>query len=147
MDQTDPITRILLKGTQTQVFPGAVLFVRHEGQIRVHQAIGLTSSHPDSPFVQLNTIYDLASLTKPLATASSILILVQEGRLSLTRTLATLQAGGIPLVAQLAREFTAQANADQKADNDSHGPVSCLVLVSLEIRGDLLRIRTIIPNN
>ncbi len=99
MDQPDPITRILLKGTQTQVFPGAVLFVRHKGQIRVHQAIGLTSSHPDSPFVQLNTIYDLASLTKPLATASSILILVQEGRLSLTRTLATLleETNGSPL--------------------------------------------------
>jgi CubicO group peptidase (beta-lactamase class C family) len=90
VDETDPITGILREGIRTRVFPGAVLFVRHKGQIRVHQAIGLTSSHPDSAPVQINTIYDLASLTKPLATASSILLLVQEGRLSLTQTLATL---------------------------------------------------------
>lgn len=90
MDETDPITGILREGIRTRVFPGAVLFVRHKGQIRVHQAIGLTSSLPDSPPVQVNTIYDLASLTKPLATASSILLLVQEGRVSLTQTLATL---------------------------------------------------------
>ncbi len=90
MHDTDPITGILREGIRTRVFPGAVLFVRHKGQIRVHQAIGLTSSHPDSAPVQINTIYDLASLTKPLATASSILLLVQEGRLSLTQTLATL---------------------------------------------------------
>lgn len=90
MDETDPITGILREGIRTRVFPGAVLFVRHKGQIRVHQAIGLTSSHPDSPSVQINTIYDLASLTKPLATASSILLLVQEGRVRFTQTLATL---------------------------------------------------------
>ena len=56
----------------------------------MHQAVGLTASCPDSPSVQVDTIYDLASLTKPLATASSILLLVQDGRLSLTQTLVTL---------------------------------------------------------
>ena len=90
MDQTDPITRILREGIQIGVFPGAVLFVRHKGQIRMHQAIGLTASRPDSPSVRVDTIYDLASLTKPLATASSILLLIQDGRLSLTQTLVTL---------------------------------------------------------
>jgi len=90
VDQTDPITCILLQGIQARVFPGAMLFVRHKGQIRVHQPIGLTSSLSGAPPVQLNTIYDLASLTKPLATASSLLLLVQEGRLNLTHTLATL---------------------------------------------------------
>lgn len=99
MDETDPITGMLREGIRTRVFPGAVLFVRHNGQIRVHQAIGLTSSHPGSPPVQLNTIYDLASLTKPLAAASAILLLVQEGRVSLTQTLATLleKTKGAPL--------------------------------------------------
>lgn len=56
----------------------------------MHQAIGLTSSLPGISPVQLNTIYDLASLTKPLATASSLLLLAQEGRLNLTSPLATL---------------------------------------------------------
>ncbi|MGV7227300.1 MAG: serine hydrolase domain-containing protein [Nitrospirales bacterium] len=98
MGENDPITGILREGIRTRVFPGAVLFVRHKGQIRVHQAIGLTSSPSDSSPVQINTIYDLASLTKPLATASSILLLVQEGRVSLTQNLETLleETKGVP---------------------------------------------------
>lgn len=90
MDQSDPITRILCEGIQTGVFPGAVLFARHQGKIRFHQAIGHTSFLPDAFPVQVDTIYDLASLTKPLATASSLLLLVQSERVSLTQTLATI---------------------------------------------------------
>ena len=99
MDQTDPTTCVLREGIQTGVFPGGVLFVRHQGHIRVHQAIGQISSLPDSPPVQTNTIYDLASLTKPLVTVSSLLLLVQEGRLSLSQPLATYleEAKGFPL--------------------------------------------------
>lgn len=84
MDQTDPIKCILLEGIQAKVFPGAVLFVRHQGHIRFHQAVGFTSGLPDAHPVQPQTIYDLASLTKPLATASAILLLVQDGLLDLT---------------------------------------------------------------
>ena len=99
MDQTDPITQLLHEGMHTGVFPGAVLFVRQQGHIRVHQAVGLTASLPDSPSVQLNTIYDLASLTKPLATVSSLLCLIQKGGLDLSQPLDTLleEAKGFPL--------------------------------------------------
>ncbi len=90
MDQSDPISRLLREGIQTGVFPGAVLFVRHQGQVRFHQAIGHTSSLPNASPVQIDTIYDLASLTKPLATASSLLLLVQSERVGLTQTLATI---------------------------------------------------------
>ena len=89
MDQADPITGILREGMETGVFPGAVLYVRHKGQLRFHQAIGLTSSLPNSSPVQVNTTYDLASLTKPLATASSLLLLIQNGKLNLSHTLNT----------------------------------------------------------
>ena len=90
MDQLDPITRLLNEGIEVGVFPGAVLYVRHKGHICIHQAIGQISSLPDSPKVQTNTIYDLASLTKPLVTVSSLLLLVQEERLDLSRTLDSL---------------------------------------------------------
>lgn len=90
MDHSDPITRLLRQGSQAGVFPGAVLFVRQKGRIRFHQAIGKISSLLDSPCVQTNTIYDLASLTKPLATVSSIFLLVQEGRLSLSQSVDTI---------------------------------------------------------
>ena len=99
MDQTDPITRILLEGIQTQVFPGAVLFVRHQGYVRVHQAVGVTSGLPDAHSVQRQTIYDLASLTKPLATATAMLLLVQDGLLDLTTPIDALlkETKGYPL--------------------------------------------------
>ncbi len=99
MGPSDPISRLLREGVQSGVFPGAVLFVRQQGEIRFHQAIGHTSSLPDAPTVQVDTIYDLASLTKPLATASSFLLLVQSQQVSLTQTLATIleETKGTPL--------------------------------------------------
>lgn len=99
MDQTDSIARFLLEGIQEQVFPGAVLFVRHQGRVCVHQAVGLTSGLPDSHSVQPHTVYDLASLTKPLATASAILLLVQDGLLDLATPLDALleETKGFPL--------------------------------------------------
>jgi CubicO group peptidase (beta-lactamase class C family) len=99
VDQTDPITRLLLEGVQTKVFPGSVLFVRHQGRVRFHQAVGLTSGLPDSHPVHPQTVYDLASLTKPLATASAILLLVQDGLLDLETPLNTLlkETKGFPL--------------------------------------------------
>jgi CubicO group peptidase (beta-lactamase class C family) len=99
VDQIDPITRILLEGIQTQVFPGSVLFVRQQGLIRFHRAVGLTSGLPDAHPVQPQTIYDLASLTKPLATASAILLLVQDGLLDLAEPIDALlkETTGFPL--------------------------------------------------
>lgn len=90
MDHSDPITRLLYEGSQAGVFPGAVLFVRQRGRVRIHQAIGKISFLPNSPSVQTNTIYDLASLTKPLATVSSILLLIQEGKLTLSQSVDTI---------------------------------------------------------
>src|SRR5690606_2389547 len=91
--------RLLLEGVRTRVFPGAVLFVRHSSRVFLHQHVGRLSTLPDSPQVQSQTIYDLASLTKPLATASAILLLLQDGLLDLAAPLDTLleESRGAPL--------------------------------------------------
>lgn len=68
---------------RNRVFPGAVLFVRHQGHLLFHEAVGSLSFLPDSPPVRRDTLYDLASLTKPLATASAVLLLVQDGLIDL----------------------------------------------------------------
>lgn len=65
------------------VFPGAVLAVRLRGQAPYLAAAGRLSSEPDSPPVEVSTLYDLASLTKPLVTVTSILLLVQRAELRL----------------------------------------------------------------
>jgi serine-type D-Ala-D-Ala carboxypeptidase len=65
------------------VFPGAVLAVRLHGELQCLIAAGRMASRESDAPVQVSTIYDLASLTKPLATTTSILLLMQEGRLGL----------------------------------------------------------------
>jgi len=62
------------------VFPGAVLAVRHGGDRLWVIPAGCLSTDPSSEAVEKTTIYDLASLTKPLATVTSLALLVQDGR-------------------------------------------------------------------
>jgi len=65
------------------VFPGAVVLVRWRGQVAYHRAFGLAARVPLSEPASTRTIYDLASLTKPLATATALVCLAQDGRLDL----------------------------------------------------------------
>lgn len=83
MEASHLLTNVLEEGVRSRVFPGAVLLVRHEGRLLVHEAVGTLSTLPHAPPVHRHTLYDLASLTKPLATVSAILLLVQEGMLEL----------------------------------------------------------------
>lgn len=70
------------------VFPGAVLAVRHGSKPVSHFYAGRLSTSPPGPPVTACTIYDLASLTKPLATVTSIALQIQQGCLRLEDTVA-----------------------------------------------------------
>jgi CubicO group peptidase (beta-lactamase class C family) len=83
MSQSDPIAKAMHAAVEGGVFPGAVLFVRLRGQVVFHQAFGSAALIPVKEPARLETIYDLASLTKPLATTTAILCLVQDGRVGL----------------------------------------------------------------
>jgi CubicO group peptidase (beta-lactamase class C family) len=89
MTECDPITAVLQQGLAEGVFPGAVLMARRRGTVVYEQAVGtLSTIQPGDP-VTTASVYDLASLTKPLATTSATLLLVQEKALSLDRTVAS----------------------------------------------------------
>jgi CubicO group peptidase (beta-lactamase class C family) len=62
--------------------PGAVYRMEHAGAVYQH-AYGKLSYEAGSADVDLNTVYDAASLSKVVSTAPSVLILAQEGRISL----------------------------------------------------------------
>ena len=66
-----------------KVFPGAVLAVRHGGDQLWLAAVGNLSTDPHGSHVTSTTVYDLASLTKPLVVVTSLALLVQEGRCGL----------------------------------------------------------------
>ena len=75
------------EGLSEGVFPGAVLLVTHGGKVVIHQAVGLRSVRPKPEPMTKETIFDLASLTKPLATTSAIMKLVDQGKIALDQPL------------------------------------------------------------
>lgn len=79
----DAIDDIVGKGLANRNMPGAVVMVGHRGSIVFHKAYGLRSSLPEPLPMLEDTVFDLASLTKPIATASCIMRLVQAGDLVL----------------------------------------------------------------
>src|SRR5687768_15701888 len=66
--------------------PGAVVIVGHRGKIVYRKAFGNRSLVPTVEKMTVDTIFDVASLTKPVATATSIMILVEQGKLRLNDT-------------------------------------------------------------
>lgn len=83
MESVDRIRAALLAAIDARVFPGAVVHVRRRGELRCEVAAGSAVYAPTGTAVTSHTLYDLASLTKPLATATAVLQLVQDGVLHL----------------------------------------------------------------
>jgi uncharacterized protein YbbC (DUF1343 family)/CubicO group peptidase (beta-lactamase class C family) len=66
-----------------QQIPGAVLEVGHNGRIVYRKAYGWRSLAPTREPMTVDTIFDLASLTKCVATTMSVMKLLQDGRVRL----------------------------------------------------------------
>jgi CubicO group peptidase (beta-lactamase class C family) len=64
--------------------PGAVVLVVHEGRVVWRKAYGLRARQPAEVPMTVDTVFDLASLTKPVATAASVMLLVEQGKLRLS---------------------------------------------------------------
>ena len=81
--------------------PGAVLFVGHAGQIVHRKAYGRRAVVPHAEPMTADTIFDCASLTKVIATTSSLMKLFEQGKLRLddrvTEYLPEFQGGKSPI--------------------------------------------------
>ncbi len=73
--------------------PGAVVLVGRGGEIAYREAIGNRTLQPKVEPMTLDTIFDLASLTKVVATTTSLMILVEEGKIRLTDRVSTFIPG------------------------------------------------------
>src|SRR5687768_4475265 len=83
MVTVDPIDCAMQAAVDNGVFPGAVLLVRYQGMTVRVKAVGRLSTIPKGPVATAETVYDLASLTKPLATTTATLLFAQRQRISL----------------------------------------------------------------
>jgi uncharacterized protein YbbC (DUF1343 family)/CubicO group peptidase (beta-lactamase class C family) len=63
--------------------PGAVLLVWHNGQVVYRKAFGNRAVEPRREAMTVDTIFDIASLTKVVATNTAVMQLVQKGEVRL----------------------------------------------------------------
>ena len=70
--------------------PGVVALVGRRGKVAYVRATGRRAVEPADEPMTRDTAFDLASLTKPVATATSVMILVEQGKIRLDDTLARL---------------------------------------------------------
>ncbi len=70
--------------------PGAVVVVGRRGRIALAKAYGKRSVEPTDEAMTRDTVFDLASLTKPVATATSVMVLLERGKIRLSDRVVTL---------------------------------------------------------
>ena len=78
----DETKQMLLEAVADSAFPGGVILAAKNGEIFLHKAFGYHTYSKKKPVMRGN-IYDLASITKVVATTSALMKLVDEKKLSL----------------------------------------------------------------
>jgi len=74
----------LIRGAiEQRAFPGAALAVTYRGALVISQGFGQFTYDSDSPAVQADTVFDLASVTKVVATTAMAMVLHERGLLHL----------------------------------------------------------------
>jgi uncharacterized protein YbbC (DUF1343 family)/CubicO group peptidase (beta-lactamase class C family) len=75
---------IVQQSIERRELPGAVVLVARHGRVAWRKAYGSRAVEPQREAMTTDTIFDLASLTKVVATATSIMILVERGEVRLS---------------------------------------------------------------
>jgi CubicO group peptidase (beta-lactamase class C family) len=81
---------VLRSGIEQHAFPGASVAITHNGRLVAHKGLGHFTYAPDSPAVKADTVFDLASVTKALATTSACMILYERAQFKLDQPLVEL---------------------------------------------------------
>jgi CubicO group peptidase (beta-lactamase class C family) len=73
--------------------PGAVFLVTRKGKVVYRKAYGYAQLIPEKKAMTVETVFDLASMTKPMSTATSIMILIDRGQIRLLDPVASFIPG------------------------------------------------------
>jgi len=90
------ILSLLDKGAGEGVFPGAVLLVARGGTIRLFHSVGSRILEPRLLPMEKDTLFDLASLTKPLGTTLAMMKLVDAEKIGLDQPLEAVLQQSVP---------------------------------------------------
>jgi len=83
------VNRLMKDAVANNVFPGGVLLVSQDRNILFFEAYGDANLFSGRKMTK-QTVFDLASLTKPLATALAVMELIQQSRLTLKENLGSI---------------------------------------------------------
>lgn len=84
---------VLEKAVAERAFPGAAYGVLHRGSIAALDAVGRFRYEADAPAVKPETVFDLASVSKVMATTAAAMLLADRGKLDLDARLGDLLPG------------------------------------------------------
>lgn len=79
-DRWQPVRELCESAIAEKKFPGCVVVIGNSQGVQFQQAFGHRRLLPAPEPMTLDTVFDLASLTKPIATATSILKLIDQGQ-------------------------------------------------------------------
>ena len=82
-DSFAPVAAVIERAIREDQIPGAVLVVGHDGEVIYRRAFGNRSLEPRREPMTLDTVFDMASLTKSMATAMSLMRMVELGQVRL----------------------------------------------------------------
>jgi uncharacterized protein YbbC (DUF1343 family)/CubicO group peptidase (beta-lactamase class C family) len=80
LPQLKVIDPIIEEAIREKLIPGAVVIVGHDGEVVYRKAFGSRAIEPRREPMTVDTIFDLASLTKVVATTTAVMQLVEQGR-------------------------------------------------------------------
>ena len=82
-DQLAPIAALVEKAINDGKTPGAVVLIGNDDHVVYRRAFGFRSLKPEKSLMTADTLFDVASLTKVVATTTAIMQLVENGRIDL----------------------------------------------------------------
>lgn len=77
------VEKIITGSISDSSFPGAVVLISKDGEVVFHKSYGRYTYDKKSPEVTTNTIFDLASLTKVIATTTAAMICIDKNLFNL----------------------------------------------------------------
>lgn len=83
-DHLQRIDTIVAEGLRRKLMPGCVVLLARGQKIVFLKAYGSRQLKPTVEPMTVDTVFDMASITKPMATATSVMKLIEQGKIELT---------------------------------------------------------------